>query len=260
VAITDAIESFTIVLGEFALFVWETLKTLPRLWRRRNLFLRQCLFIGVSSLTVIVVAAMFLGAVLGYQLYISFHIFGAESLLGGSVGVALFRELGPVMAGIMVTGRAGASMAAEIASMRVSEQIDALEVMAIDPMEYLVTPRVVAGLCMMPLLATIFSIVGSMAAALVACGVMDLDASVFWYQFSWVVDPIDIIHCVVKASLFGLTITWLGCFCGYRAAGGARSVGLATRNTVVASCLSILFGDYILTSLLPFGFSKLVVN
>src|SRR3954447_15658345 len=148
------------VLGDFSLFVADTLRSLRHFWRRKGLFLKQCEFIGVTSLPVVAVAACFLGGVMGYQLYVSFHYFGAEALLGGSVGVALFRELGPVMAAIMVTGRAGAAMAAEISSMRITEQIDALEVMAVDPFEYLVAPRVAAGFLMMPILSIFFCIIG----------------------------------------------------------------------------------------------------
>lgn len=235
----------------------DTLVSMRHFWRRRGLFLRQCEQIGVSSLGVTSVAALFMGGVLGYQLYVSFHYFGAEALLGGSVGVSLFRELAPVMASIMVTGRAGAAMAAEIASMRISEQIDALEVMAIDPIEYLVMPRVLAGVIMMPLLSIFFTVVGSAAAALISCGIMGLDFSIFWVQYTKVVDAIDIIHCVTKGATFGLVLTWVGCFCGFRAYGGARAVGFATRSTVVATCLTILLSDYVLTSLLPFGFSRL---
>jgi phospholipid/cholesterol/gamma-HCH transport system permease protein len=196
---------------------------------------------------------------LGYQLYVSFHIFGAEALLGGSVGVSLFRELAPVMGAVMVTGRAGAAMAAEISSMRISEQIDALEVMAVDPIEYLVAPRVLAGVLMMPLLSVFFATVASIAAAVVACGIMGLETSIYWDQFAKVVDAIDVIHCVTKGAVFGLVLTWIACFCGFRAQGGARAVGFATRTTVVATFLTILFSDYILTSLLPFGFAKLKV-
>lgn len=248
------------VLGEFSLFGADTARALRRILRRRGLFLRHCEFIGVTSITITSVAALFLGGVLGYQLYVSLHFFGAESLLGGSVGVALFRELAPVMAAIMVTGRAGAAMAAEIATMRITEQIDALEVMAIDPIEYLIAPRVAAGVLMMPILGILFAIVGSISAALVACGIMGLSYATFWTQFTWVVDKIDIIHCLLKSAVFGLVFSWLGCFCGFTAHGGAQAVGVATRNTVVASCLTILLSDYVLTSLLPFGFSKLQAN
>ncbi|MEK6706697.1 MAG: ABC transporter permease [Bdellovibrionota bacterium] len=259
VNLLELLKSFIIVLGDFTVFVLDTLRAFRGFWKRRGIFIRQCEFIGVNSLGVNIVAAMFLGGVLGYQLYISFHLFGAEALLGGSVGVTLYRELGPVMAAIMVTGRAGAAMAAEISSMRISEQIDALEVMAVDPMEYLVAPRVAGGILMMPLLAIFFCSVASLSSAVVSCGVMGLDPAIFWKQFTKIVDAIEVVHCLVKASVFGLVLTWIGCFCGFRAYGGARAVGHATRTSVVASCLTILLSDYILTSLLPYGFSKLRV-
>lgn len=255
----EFLRSFIITLGDFSLFVLETLRSGAHMWRRRGILFRQCEFIGVGSLGVNAVAAIFMGGVLGYQLYMSFHIFGAEALLGGSVGVSLLRELAPVMAGIMVTGRSGAAMAAEIASMRVTEQIDALEVMAVDPIEYLVAPRVLAGLLTMPLLAAFFAAVAILAAALVSCGVMDLQWTIFWSQLAKVCDPLDMGHCLIKGAVFGLVLTWVACFCGYRAQGGARSVGAATRDTVVSTFLTILFCDYILTSLLPYGFSKLKV-
>ncbi len=247
------------LFGEFSIFVFETFRLFQYFWKRRGLFLRQCESIGVSSLGITLSAGLFLGAVLGYQLYVSFHQFGAEAILGGSVGVALFRELGPVMTGVMVTGRAGASMAAEISSMKVTEQIDALEVMGIDPIEYLVMPRVLAGFFMVPLLASFFSLVASFAAAIIACGVMGLQSVIYWNQYIKFVDPIDLFHCWVKAATFGFILTGVGCFCGFRAYGGARAVGEATRNTVVAALLSILLSDYFLTSMLPFGFKKLKV-
>ena len=257
---SELLSSFITIVGEFSHFVWETFKSGRGLWKRFGLVLKQCEFIGVSSLGMITVAAIFLGAVLGYQLYISFHMFGADALLGGSVGVALYRELAPVMGAIMVLGRAGAAMAAEISSMRISEQIDALEVMAVDPMEFLVVPRVIAGVLTMPILSVYFGMIGSIASAMVACGIMGMDSSVFWHEYSRVVDPIELIHCVTKGAAFGLVLTWIACFCGFRAHGGARAVGLATRSTVVASLLVILLSDYILTSLLPYGFATLKVK
>jgi phospholipid/cholesterol/gamma-HCH transport system permease protein len=259
VHLTEIFKVIITTLGDFSLFVFETLRSFRYFWRRRGLFLRHCEFIGVSSLGINIAAGFFMGAVLGYQLYVSLHQFGAEALLGGSIGVALFRELAPVMASIMVTGRAGAAMAAEISSMKISEQVDALEVMAIHPIEYLVAPRVAAGVLMMPLLSIFFTLIATLSASVVACGAMDLQYSIFWSQFLKVVDPIELVHCLVKSAVFGLVLTWVGCFCGFRAYGGARAVGQATRNSVVASCLSILLSDYLLTSLLPFGFKKLKV-
>ena len=257
--LTDLVISLTIVFGDFSIFLWETLLSLRFFWRRRGLFLRHCELIGVHSTGITAAAGGFMGAVLGYQLYVSLHQFGSEALLGGTVGVALFRELAPVMTGFMVTGRAGAAIAAEISSMRISEQVDALEVMAVNPIEYLVAPRVAAGLLMVPVLAILFAVIGSIAAGFVACGVMDLQYSIFLSQYIKIVDPIEIIHCLVKSAVFGLVLTWVACFCGFRAYGGARAVGQATRDTVVASLLTILLSDYLLTSLLPFGFKKLKV-
>ncbi len=230
------------------------------MWRRRGLVLRQCESIGVSSSGIIAIAAAFMGAVLGYQFYLSFRIFNAEAFTGGSVGVSLFRELAPVMTGIMVTGRAGAAMAAEIASMRISEQVDALDVMAVDPIEFLVTPRVIAGTIMLPILSVFFAGLATLSAAGIACGVMGLDSAIYWGQFAKVVDSVDMVHCLTKGTAFGMVLTWVGCFNGYRAHGGASAVGMATRNTVVATCLAILLIDYILTSFLPFGYLILEVN
>jgi phospholipid/cholesterol/gamma-HCH transport system permease protein len=260
VKIQELVRRFVITIGDFILFAAQTLGSFPRIWGRKGLVLKHCEFIGVSSLGVIIVAAMFMGGVLGYQLYVSFKRFGAEALLGATTGVSLFRELAPVMGAVMVTGRAGAAIAAEMASMRITEQIDALEVMAVDPLEYLVAPRVVAGTLMMPLLSVIFGAVGSVASMVVACNIMGLDQAVFWTQFTKYVNGIELVHCTAKGAVFGLLLTWIGCFCGYSAHGGARAVGLATRTTVVASLLTILLSDYILTSLLPFGFPNLKVD
>jgi phospholipid/cholesterol/gamma-HCH transport system permease protein len=260
VPLPSVLERAAELAGTFSLFVVDTFRSFPQMWKRRGLVLKQCESIGVSSSGIIVVAAAFMGAVLGYQFYVAFRLFNAEALLGGTVGVALFRELAPVMTGIMVTGRAGAAMAAEIGSMKISEQVDALEVMAVDPIEFLITPRIIAGTLMVPILAVFFTAIASLAGAAVACGVLGLDATIYWTQYAKVVDAIDLVHCTTKGAAFGMILTLVGCFNGYRAQGGASAVGLATRNTVVASCLAILLIDYILTSFLPFGYLMLKVN
>jgi len=247
-------------LGDYSIFVWRSIKSLRRLWARRGLFLSQCEFIGVTSSGIILVSAIFLGAVLGYQLYITLHAFGTEALLGGAVGVSLFRDLAPVMTAIMVTGRAGAAIAAEIATMRVSEQIDAMEIMAVDPLEYLVAPKIIAGIIMVPLLSVFFAAIGSLAAKFVACDIMDLSVATYWTQFTIMVDVNELYHCTLKGAFFGGILTSVGCYCGFTAKGGAGGVGLATRRTVVLSCLSILLVDYILTSFLPFGYNWLMVE
>ncbi len=247
-------------LGEFTTFVMRTFQSSKHFWRRSGLFVIQCEFIGVSSLGVLSVAAVFMGAVLGYQLYKSFELFGAQALVGGTVGVGIFREMGPVIGAIMVTGRAGAAIAAEIASMRVSEQIDALDVMGVNPFEYLVLPRVLAGAMMMPILAFIFSGIATLSAAVVACSILDLSYPVFWQGFRLWADWIDLVHCLLKGFSFGIALTTLGCFFGFRAQGGASSVGLATRSTVVFSCLTILLLDYFWTMLLPLRADQIILR
>ena len=247
-------------VGDLTIFIGHLLRATSQFFNRAALFINQCEFIGVSSLGILSVAAVFMGAVLGYQLYTSFALFGAQALVGGTVGVSIFREMAPVIGAIMVTGRAGAAIAAEIASMQVTEQIDALEVMGVNPYEYLVLPRVVAGAVMMPLLAFIFGGIATMSASLVACGVLDLSYPIFWKAFRQWVDVIDLLHCLVKGITFGMALTTLGCFFGFRASGGARAVGYATRSTVVATCLTILLLDYFWTMVLPFRATKLILN
>jgi phospholipid/cholesterol/gamma-HCH transport system permease protein len=247
-------------LGEFVIFLGRTLQTAPKLPRRFGIFLNQCEFIGVSSLGVLSVAAVFIGASLGYQLYKSFELFGAQALVGGTIGVALFREMAPVIGSIMVTGRAGAGIGAEISSMRVSEQIDALEVMGVSPYEYLVLPRMLAGMVMMPLLAFIFGGIATISASVIACSVLDLSYPVFWKTFRQWADWVDLVHCLVKSATFGLAFTSLGCFFGFRASGGARAVGFSTRSTVVAACLTILFMDYFWTMILPLRADQLLLK
>ena len=247
-------------MGELTLFMGRTFQSAGRMGRRTGIFINQCEFIGVSSLGILCVAAVFIGAVLGYQLYKSFELFGAQALVGGTLGVGIFREMAPVIGAIMVTGRAGAGIGAEVASMRVSEQIDALEVMGVDPYEYLVLPRVLAGAAMMPLLAFLFGGVATIAAAVIACSVLDLSYPVFWKGFRQWTDWVDLIHCFCKSVTFGGALAMMGCFFGFRASGGARSVGLSTRSTVVAACLTILLLDYFWTMVLPLRAERLFLK
>jgi phospholipid/cholesterol/gamma-HCH transport system permease protein len=247
-------------LGEFVSFLGQTLQALPGMRRRGGIFINQCEFIGVSSLGVLSVAAIFIGASLGYQLYKSFELFGAQALVGGTIGVALFREMAPVLGAIMVTGRAGAGIGAEVASMKVSEQIDALEVMGVNPYEYLVLPRVLAGMAMMPLLAFIFGGIATISASVISCEVLDLSFPTFWKAFRQWVELVDLLQCFVKAVTFGGALTAIGCFFGFRANGGARAVGLSTRSTVVLACLTILFLDYFWTMVLPLRADQMILK
>lgn len=233
---------------------------MQRIHKRVHLFLQQVDFIGVQSLIVVTFSAIFIGSVLAFQTYTALHYFGMDSFLGSSVGMALTRELAPVFTAIMVAGRAGAAIAAEIASMRVTEQIDAMEALGTDPHDYLMAPRMLAGTLTVPLLNGYFIVVGCIAGYLISSQVLDADGATYWYQLGWAVDFNDVWQSMVKATIFGFFLSTLGCFYGYNAGHSAESVGYATNKAVVSSILLILFSDYILTAYLPYDPSSLILN
>ncbi|MBX9837321.1 MAG: ABC transporter permease, partial [Silvanigrellaceae bacterium] len=184
---------------------------------------------------------------LGLQLGVIFRLFSAEGLMGAATGKSLALELGPVMCGFIVIGRAGAAMAAEIATMRVNEQIDAMEAMGVNPISYLVVPRVIASTLMMPLLAGIFLFVGIIGCYLVAVVFYRVDTMTFMQQLKWIVYWSDVVKGLVKATVFGFIFSSIACYKGFKAKGGAKGVGEATTSAVVAGLLSILVGDFIIT-------------
>lgn len=247
-------------LGKLANFIWSALKGTKYFHRRLDIFLQQFDFIGVQSLTVVTFSAMFIGSVLAFQTYIALHYFGMDGFLGSSVGIALMRELAPVFCGIMVAGRAGAAIAAEIATMRVTEQIDAMEALGTDPHDYLVMPRIMAGTLSMPLLCIYFTLIGCTAGYFIATVVLDSDGAVYWQQLSWAVDFNDVWQGLAKATIFGFFLSTLGCFYGFYAENNSEGVGVATNKAVVTSALWILFSDYILTAYLPYDPSNFLLK
>lgn len=244
--------------GEIADFLWQALKGLKMAHRRLPLIVQQIDFIGIQSLTILTFSGIFIGAVMAFQTYVALHFFGMESFLGASVGMALSRELAPVFAGIMVAGRAGAAIAAEIATMRVTEQIDALDALGTDPYDYLITPRLIAGVFSLPLLYGYFLLVGCLAGHFVGVVVLDADGGVYWDRLAWAVDVNDIFQGSVKATIFGFFLSLMGCFYGFNAGNNAQSVGIATNRAVVITSLLILFSDYVLTAYLPYDPSNLI--
>jgi phospholipid/cholesterol/gamma-HCH transport system permease protein len=244
-------------LGKLSVFILNSLRGLRNFHRRMPLFLYQFDFIGAQSLVVVTFSAIFIGAVLTFQGYTGLHLFGMESFLGSSVGIALMRELAPVFCGIMVAGRAGAAIAAELATMRVTEQIDAMEALGTDPFDYLVAPRILAGTLSLPLLCILFVLIGSTSGWFIASVVLDTDGAVYWQQLSWAVDFNDVWQGLVKAGIFGFFLSLLGCYYGYYADNNAEGVGVATNRAVVTTALWILFSDYILTAYLPYDPSNL---
>lgn len=217
---------------------------------RTRLTFRQMELVGNGSLTIVLITGLFTGGVFALQSNVAFTMFGAQGLTGSTVGLALTRELGPVFCALMVTGRSGSAMAAEIGTMRVTEQIDALEAMAVDPMNYLVTPRILAATLMLPLLTAIFDLIGVLGATFVGTRILHIPYGPFVARIDWYVDPDDIWKGMIKAAAFGLIFSVVGCTKGYYARGGAEGVGRATTQAVVISSVTILIVDYILTALM----------
>ncbi|OAQ20280.1 MlaE family ABC transporter permease [Thermosulfurimonas dismutans] len=236
--------------GGMALLFLTTLVYTFRPPFRLRLFFKQMEFVGVNSLLVVVLTALFSGMVMAFQGYHALSKFGGESLLGGLVALSLVRELGPVLTSLMVTARAGSAMAAELGSMRVTEQIDALEVMAVNPVHYLVVPRFWAAVIMVPLLTIIADLVGIAGGYLVGVMLLNVDAGIFIRKMQEMVEWLDLSSGIYKAFVFGGLLSIIGCYKGYNASGGAEGVGRATTEAVVIASVSILVGDYILTSLL----------
>ena len=236
--------------GELLLLLIQTgLWLLRPPWRWR-LFFKQMEFVGVKSLFVSILTGVFTGGVFALQTYHGFALFGAESLVGSTVALALARELGPVLTSLMVTGRAGSAMAAELGTMRVTEQIDALYVMAVNPVQYLVLPRVAASVVMLPLLTIIADYVGILGGYVVGVHMLGINSGIFIAKIIEYVDPEDIAQGLVKAAFFGLILSLVGCYKGFYASGGAEGVGKATTEAVVLASVTILAADYVLTALM----------
>jgi phospholipid/cholesterol/gamma-HCH transport system permease protein len=218
----------------------------PFYWR---LIGRQMISIGYFSLPVVGMTAVFTGMVLALQIYIGGSRFNAESAVATIVVIGITRELGPVLAGLMVAGRVGAAMAAELGTMRVTEQIDALTTLSTNPFKYLVAPRLIAGATMLPLLVAVADIIGVMGGYLVGIHKLGFNPATYLKNTFDFLEPIDVISGLVKASVFGFLVSLMGCFYGYNSRGGAQGVGQATTQAVVSGSILILVFDYILTEL-----------
>lgn len=212
-----------------------------------KLLITQLEFVGNRSFAIIILAGAMVGGIFGFQLGEIFRIFGAESMIGAAAGYALSRELAPMVGGFLVTGRAGSAMAAELATMRVNEQIDAMRVMSVNPYSYLVAPRVLASILMMPILMIFFVISGVLASFLIGVSFYDIDIADFMNKIEWIMSPSDIFAGTQKAMAFGLVFSSIGCFQGFHAAGGAKGVGKATTKAVVISYVSIIVVDYFIS-------------
>lgn len=211
---------------------------------------RQMVRVGVDSIPVVFLTAMFTGMVLALQTFYGFQRVHAENFVGSVVALAMLRELSPVLVGLMVTGRVGSSMAAEIGTMRVTEQIDALKALATDPVQYLFVPRVIAGIVMLPLLVVLGDALGIYGGYIVAVKLMRVNPIIYEQNTFQFLTMRDVWSGVVKSSAFGLILTLTGCVRGYYTTGGAEGVGRSTTDAVVSASLIILLSDFFLTKIL----------
>ena len=248
-AIGRAVISFCRTVGSLALFAAEGLSHLvrpPFYWR---LFGRAMLEIGYFSLPVVALTALFTGMVLALQSYTGFARFSAQGAVANLVVLSVTRELGPVLAGLMVAGRIGAAMAAEIGTMRVTDQIDALTTLSTNPMKYLVAPRLLAGVIALPLLVLVADLLGVLGGFIVSVAKLGFNPSTYMVSTVNFVQTGDVMSGLVKAAFFGFLITLMGCYQGYHSRGGAQGVGAATTAAVVTASILILGFDYVLTEM-----------
>lgn len=236
--------------GRMLLLLWEVVVAVfhpPIRWRET---IAQMRFIGVSSLFIVVLTGAFTGMVFALQSGRAFALFGAESLTGATACLSIARELGPVLTALMVTARAGSAMAAQLGTMQVTQQIDALTSMAVNPINYLIVPRVLASIMVVPILTAIFDFVGALGTYVVSVKILQINQAIFIEKIRNYVDVEDIVQGLFKSIVFAIILSLVSCYKGYNARGGAAGVGLVTTQAVVISSVAILVSDYFLTALL----------
>jgi len=251
----DVVGGWTIALveslGRFGTFFAEAIGAIVTPPFKGRAFLDRINYIGYRSLLIILLTGAFTGMVLGLQIYLTLVRFGSEAFLGPAVALSLIRELGPVLAALMVTGRAGSALTAEIGIMRITEQIDALTVMALNPMRYLVAPSILAGLVTFPLMTAIFDVVGIFGGYLVGVKLLGLSEGTYFGEMQTFVDLNDIMTGFWKSVSFGVIVTWVCTYKGFNVGHGAEGVARGTTQAVVLSSVLILVWDYFMGSVLP---------
>ncbi len=242
--------SFLEELGAFFIFFFQAVSQLARPPIFLKQYFKQMEFIGIRSTPVVMLTGIFTGMVSALQTHHGFSLFGAESLVGSTTALGLLRELGPVLAALMVTARAGSAMTAEIGIMQVTQQVDALVVMGVNPFKYLIIPRVVATVIMMPMLTLIFDAIGMIGSYIVGTVILDIDKGVFMARIMEYVSYEDLFSGLIKSCFFGGILAVVCCFKGYSTSGGAEGVGKSATQSVVISSVSILIADYMLTAIM----------
>jgi len=238
-------------LGRGSVFLMNMLLSIPGVLVRPRLLISQIHSVGVLSFSLIVISGLFVGMVIALQGFYTLSDFGAEGMLGVMVAASLLRELGPVVAALLFAGRAGSALTAEIGLMKATEQLSGMEMMAVDPVERIITPRFLAGLISMPILATLFSAVGILGGYVIGVGLLGIDEGGYWSQMQAKIDfSQDVVNGLIKSVIFGWVVTWIAVFEGYDAIPTSEGVSRATTRTVVHSAFAILFLDFILTALM----------
>ena len=243
---------FVDVFGGHVLLAARALSWIPRRPYRLANYLDAAEYIGFGSLPIVLLVGVFTGMVMSLQMVVAFGQFQMESLAGAITGKALGLELAPVLTALMLAGRAGAGIATEIGTMRISEQIDALESMAVNPTQYLVLPRIIAGMLVAPILTLLFFAIGMVGAYVVAVAWKGVDSGQFMSNIraDQILQGVDVVQGMIKSLFFGFLVTLIGCYQGYYASGGGRGVGIGTTRAVVLSSVTVLVADYFLTNVL----------
>jgi phospholipid/cholesterol/gamma-HCH transport system permease protein len=236
--------------GELCLFGWHATRLVFQRPLRIPELISHMDFIGNKSVQIISLSGLFTGLALSLQIFLGFKIVNATSLVGPTVALGIFRELGPVLTGLIVSARAGGAMAARLGTMRVTEQIDALEVMGVNPIQYLVSPRVLAAVIVMPLLCGVYDFVAMTGCWLMTVKVLEADEAQFWFRTALWLEPYHIFEGLFKSAVFGLFFAVICSYRGYTTKGGAEGVGVATNRGVVLSMVMIIAIDFFLTNLI----------
>mgnify|MGYP003683357543 CR=1 FL=1 len=250
IAVWKTLEQFIYEVGAVMTFGTYSLKSFFRKPYRFKELIQQLEFIGNKSIFIVVLTGTFTGMALAFQVYLGFRLVNATSLTGPIVAMGIARELGPVLTGLIVAARAGGAMAANLGSMRVSEQIDALEVMGVDPQEYLVAPRMWASIISLPLLTGIFDFVAMVGAYFLCIKVLAMDEAIFWDKTSLWLNPSHINEGLLKAAVFGWVFSLICTYRGFQTKGGARGVGDSTNRGVVLSMVMIIILDFFLMNII----------
>ena len=239
---------FVFELGDAALLLLRSLYWMFRPPYRWRVLFKEMEKFGVSSFSVVFITSLFTGMVLALETYTGLKKFNAETIIGSIVAVSMFRELGPVLTALVVTGRAGSAMAAELGTMRVTEQVDAMYTMAVDPIHYLVVPRIITGFTMLPVLTIISDLLGIAGGYFVSVVLLRINSHIYVRQMLAHTDLHDLYTGLVKSAVFGLLIALICCYKGMSTRGGAEGVGRSTTQAVVVSSVVVLVADYFLTA------------